>query len=237
MARRPKTRTLAIVGGVLVVLVLAAVGGRAWVLRDTTEPVSVDRVLDRSRDKDGARVYAYATRGFEEATVLGTVRHDYPATTTITVASGGCGVSLLWEALDRRSERWTVCDGAPRELTDVHSFFGRTDERAYACRGTASAFTCRHEETTRTDRARELPDETLRVDGRPVATRHLRYESRMRGATRGTATYDLWLARDGGPPVRVVADVSNETDTPIGTAAKYRERVELRLRSATPLAR
>jgi hypothetical protein len=230
-----RRRTLVIAAVALALLAAAVLGGRAWLLRDTTEPIDVEQVVERAAGEDGARVYAYATRGFERATVLGTIRHDYPETTTITVAQQACGVSARWEALDRRSETWWICDGAPVRFDDVHSFFGRTDERTYRCRGSRLAFTCRREGTTRTDRGRDLGRERVEVDGTAVEARHLRYRTTMRGATRGGGTTDLWLAVDDGLPLRIVVANDSESDTPIGTDADYRERFELRLRSLEPL--
>lgn len=231
------TRRLLAVAGLLALLAAAVLGARAWMLRDTTDPIPVAEVVAQAAAEPDTRVYAYDTTGFEEASVLGTSRHDYPATTTITIARSGCGVSAHWQALDLRGERWQLCDGAPVRLDDLHAFFGRTDDRTYRCEGERLAFTCAREGTTRRDRGRELGVEQVEVGGRPVPARHLRYRSTMRGETRGTGTVDLWLAVDGGVPLRVVATNASETDTPIGTDAGYRERFELRLRSLQALSR
>jgi hypothetical protein len=258
MRRRPVV-WLAATGAVLIAGLLAV---RSWVLRDRTEPVSVDRVIDRfrgerpggrpSRLPEGARVpaagvYEYATSGGERASLLGTSRHDYPAATAITVVPGGCGFTAQWDALDLRSERWSFCAGRgalrPTRFEDVHSFYGRTDTRTYRCSGGALALTpradpativCARDGTTRTDRVRTVGGERVPVGGEDVAAVHLRVATTMAGKTDGTGTVDLWLARAGGLPVRLRAAVDNQSDTPIGKRVRYRERYELRLRSLRP---
>lgn len=245
-----------------IVLLAVVFGVRAWLLRDRTDPVDVDRVVERFRAAPApapaarragtvpdAGVYEYATAGGEQAALLGTSRHDYPATTTVTIVPGGCGFTARWEALDLRSERWVLCrDGdalRPVRFDDVHAFYGRTDRRAYRCSGGALALrpgappatiTCARDGTTRTDRVRDAGAgaEKLAIGGRDVATVRLRVATTMRGETDGAATVDLWLARDTGLPVRVRARVANESDTPIGKRVDYRERYDLRLRSLTP---
>ncbi|UGS34779.1 hypothetical protein [Capillimicrobium parvum] len=258
MRRRPVV-WLAATGAVLVAGLL---GVRSWVLRDRTEPISVDRALDRFRGDRPARaplrlpagvrvpaagVYEYATTGGERADLLGTSRHDYPRTTAMTVVPGGCGFTARWQALDLRSERWTFCAGPdalrPTRFEDVHSFYGRTDTRTYRCSGGALALTpradrvtivCVRDGTTRTDRVRAVGAERIRVGGEEVLAAHLRVATTMAGRTDGTGTVDLWLARGTGLPVRVRADVDNRSDTPIGRRVLYRERYELRLRSLRP---
>jgi hypothetical protein len=241
-----------------VVLLAVLFGVRSWLLRDRTDPVDVDRVVERYRDAPAATaprrddvpaagVYEYATTGGEQAELLGTSRHDYPATTTITIVPGGCGFTATWEALDLRSERWTLCrDGdalRPVRFDDGHAFYGRTDRRTYRCSGGAlalepgadpAAIDCARDGTTRTDRVRDAGTATVDVGDRTVATIRLRIATTMRGETEGTATVDLWLARDTGLPVRVRADVANKSDTPIGTQVSYRERYDLRLRALRP---
>jgi len=253
--RRRSVLWLAATGVVLVAAVIAA---RGWLLRDRTEPVDVHRVVERYRATPAptarrsgtvpaAGVYEYATTGGEQAALLGTSRHDYPPTTTVTIVPAGCGFTASWQALDLRSERWTLCRERhgvrPVRFEDVHAFYGRTDRRTYRCSGGALALTpgarpatitCARKGTTRTDRVRDAGATTLTVGGRTVATVHLRVASAMRGATDGTATVDLWLARATGLPVRIRADVANESDTPIGKRVAYRERYDLRLRSLTP---
>jgi hypothetical protein len=238
---------------------------RSWVLRDRTEPVSVDRVVNRFRGETqpttttpalpaGARVpaagvYAYATTGFEQAELLGTSRHAYPASTALTVVPGGCGFTSTWQPLDKRSERWTTCAGpgtlTPTRFDDVHSFFGRTDQRSYACTGgpialsadarpRATTRTCAKPGTTRTDRVRVVGDERLTVGGAEVDTVHVHTERRTTGATRGGGTTDSWLVRATGLPVRVVVANDNRTDTPIGKPVHYVERYRLELESLEP---
>ncbi|MFQ5558043.1 MAG: hypothetical protein ACE5GB_11120, partial [Acidimicrobiales bacterium] len=82
-------------------------------------------------------VYVYRTTGGEEVDALGGTRHDYPAETTITVRSGGCGAVHRWHALEERFEEWEVCrrDGTlvMPWFTAFHQFFGTDDRQEFTC--------------------------------------------------------------------------------------------------------
>jgi hypothetical protein len=257
-----RRKTLIVIASVGAFLVAALLFARAWIVRDDTSPVDVAQVVEQYRgetsaaattpaptrtDVPEAGVYEYATKGFEEADLLGGSRHDYPDRTTIAIVATECGFDQTWTALDKRRESWNLCrerDGLrPTRFADVHSFYGRTDDRSYECSGgqwpldaggPAATITCTREGVSRTDRVRAVGAEGLEVDGRKVATIHLRVRTRMQGTTDGSATFDWWLDRATGLPVRVTADVSNKSDTPIGTRAGYTERYELNLVSLEP---
>jgi hypothetical protein len=242
------------------VVLVAALLARSWLLRDDTAPVSVTNVVKTYRGERTATtrlpagvtipqagVYAYVTDGFEKADLLGGSRHDYPSRTTITIRPQGCGYRQTWTALDKRVEAWTFCALAPSRrptsFRDVHSFYGRSDDRTYACGGGAlplraegppATIACRRDGVQRIDRVRAVGDAPMTVGRRTVATVHLRTTTRMTGSTEGTATFDQWLDRATGLLVRVTADVVNRSDTPIGTKVGYTERYTLQLSSLEP---
>lgn len=253
-------------------IVLAATGAfliaglllvRSWLLRDDTEPIAVDRIVEQYRGEttsaaatprlpDGvqvpaAGVYEFETTGHEEADLLGGSRHDYPARTTLAVVATACGFDQTWTALDKRSETWVFCAQAgalrPKRFSDVHSFYGRTDDRTYACSGgdvpldpdaPAATIHCRREGVSRTDRVRAVGLEALHVGGERVTTVHVRTRTQMEGSTEGGGRTDAWLVRETGLPARVVVETESRSDTPIGTKVGYVERYELSLVSLQP---
>jgi hypothetical protein len=233
---------------------------RSWLLRDDTAPVSVGKVVEQYHGERAATttlpagvkipkagVYTFATDGFEKTDLLGGSRHDYPAQTTITIRPTDCGFEQTWTALDKRSEAWTYCavpDALrPTDFHDVHNFYAHNDDRTYTCAGGALplkpggdpvTITCTKQGTTRVDHVKAIGADTIAVGGTGVATVHLRTTTRMSGSTVGTATFDSWLDRVTGLPVRITADVDNKSDTPIGAKVHYLEQYELKLSSADP---
>jgi hypothetical protein len=255
--RRKPLIWLAATGAVVLAVLLLF---RSWLVRDDTAPVSVGKVVQEYHGERaatttlpaGARipkagVYSFATNGFEHADLLGGSQHDYPKVTTITIRPVGCGFEQTWTALDKRAEAWTYC-AQPDALrttrfVDLHSFYGRTDDRTYTCTGGAipltagaapATITCARDGVTRVDHVKAIGDEKLDVGGTSVATVHVRTATRMSGSTNGTSTYDSWLERSTGLPIRITADVDNASDTPIGTKVHYTERYDLKLTSLEP---
>jgi hypothetical protein len=72
---------------------------------------------------------------------LGGARHQYPATTTLTVVASGCGVTERWVAAVERWDETTAClspDGTGASMvhfTGFHRFFGGDSTDDYACSG------------------------------------------------------------------------------------------------------
>jgi hypothetical protein len=233
---------------------------RSWITRDTTEPVSVDKVVKEYKVQRTATtvlpagahvpkagVYTYASDGFEKTDLLGGSRHDYPAQTTIAIRPTACGFEQTWTALDKRSESWTYCaqPGAirPTAFHDVHNFYAHNDDRTYTCTGGAIplkadgdpvTITCAKKGTTRVDHVKPIGAQRIGVGGTSVDVVHLRTSTRMSGSTVGTATFDSWLDAQTGLPIRITADVDNKSDTPIGTKVHYREQYRLGLSSLQP---
>lgn len=257
-----RRKTLIGIASVGALLIAALLLGRTWLVRDDTAPVAVEKVVEDYRGQTPAAattklpmgvripdagVYEYATTGSEETTLLGTSRHEYPAITTIAIRATDCGFAQTWTALDKRVEEWTLCKDAdaltPRRLRDVHSFYGRTDDRTYACGGgvlplkpgdSEQRIVCATDSTTRTDRVRAVGRDAIHVGDTSVEAVHVRDRYTLQGTTDGSGTIDWWLDADTGLPIRIVTGNDSKTDTPIGKRAPYRERFDLKLRSLTP---
>jgi hypothetical protein len=251
------SRPWLVAGAIAVVGVVAAglLGGWWLFLRDVAEPATVGDAVTAFRQAGSgatrsipAGVYVYATDGFERTDALGGVTHRYPATSSITVGSTPCGVRLRWDVLRGRSTTWAVCTGAgewaEQSRYERHTFFGVTDETTYTCRETAFrlagdhagdtfAVSCSTGKAEEHGSGRVVADETVVVAGTRVPTAHIRTSTTFTGDTTGAATYDFWLARDTGLPVRIRM-VSDTTSGSLIGDVHYRERVSLDLTSLTP---
>ncbi len=251
------SRTWLVAGAAAVVGVVAAGLFAGWwfLLRDVAEPATVSDAVSAYRQQGGGAtpsipggVYVYATDGLERTDALGGVTHRYPTTSTITVSSAPCGLRLRWDVLEGRSTTWTVCAGsddwAERSRLERHTFFGVTDVTTYACADTpfrpagdrpGAVFSV----SCATGKARERG--TGRVVGRGstvvgrvrVPTVHVQTSTAFSGDTTGAATYDFWLGRETGLPVRITM-VSETTSGSLIGDVHYRERVSLQLTSLTP---
>lgn len=193
-------------------------------------------------------VYVYDTTGYEELDVGG-ARHDYPAQTTITVTRVGCGLRLRWQPLRERWDERDVCPSPEGErlvaFRSHHEFFGRTDDRDFACEpgalarparptpGTTWSNRCRAGETLATTTGRIVGPEVVDVGGEKVEVVHFVLESRIEGDGTGTARSEVWAVWETGLVVRQSTTVDSAQRAPVGTVG-YRERFELRLQSLTP---
>ena len=180
-------------------------------------------------------VYLYATSGSESIDALGGARHVYPATTTVTVISTGCGVQLRWESLEDRSTTWLLCGRRLdlRTSEEVHRFFGQRDRTAYRCEGSvlrpsapASSFRCRSGSGVEQGR--------LIVVGTEAGALHVRTTGHVSAGDRGTEIVDWWLAPGSAVPTRIVLTSRTSRKVFVGNV-HYSEDVDLRLRSAAPL--
>ena len=246
-----------LVGGIVAVAAVAAAGlvGAWWLLlRDVSTPARVGDAIAAYRQGDTGSspispgVYVYATDGSEQTDALRGATHAYPSSSTLTVTGAPCGVRLRWDVLEGRSTTWTACtaagDWTERSRDERHSFFGVTQKTTYVCTDTpfrpagdraGKTFTV----SCSTGKAREhgpgrvVGTETVDVGGTPVPTVHIRTRTSFSGATTGSATYDFWLARATGLPVRITM-VSRTTDASLIGDVHYEERVSLRLTSLEP---
>jgi hypothetical protein len=169
----------------------------------------------------------YATRGFEEVSILGGARHEYPDRTGVVVRRTGCGKRIVWRPLEDRVTAYRLCGGRLRSIREVHRFFGRRDERVYRCAPGSSlrdGWRCAYDGTTEV--ARGGPVGTTRIAGAKAV--HVHLDTTIGGDVEGTGTRDFWLRRPGGLPIRIAATNENTTGTPIGPV-DYRESYDLRL--------
>jgi len=249
-----------LVGSAAAVLCVVAVGlfGAWWLLlRDVAEPATVDDAVSAYREHGSGAgsgssippgVYVYATNGSESTDALGGVTHRYPRTSTVTVSATSCGPTLRWDVLRGRSTTWTICTGSrgwvERSRFERHTFFGVTEKTTYECSGTpfrpagdrpgaTFVVTCSTGKAKEHGSGRVVGRETVDVRGTAVPTVHLRTRTSFSGRTTGSATYDFWLARKTGLPVRIVM-VSRTTSGSLIGDVHYREDVTLRLTSLAP---
>lgn len=252
MSRRWLVVVAAAVAGVAAA---GALGGWWFLLRDVAEPATVGEAVSAYREQGpGGRptipagVYVYATDGSEQTDALSGVTHRYPRTSTITVSGVPCGVRLRWDVLRGRSTTWTVCteasDWIERSRYERHTFFGVTDETTYTCTGKpfrpagdrpATAFTvdCSTGKAKEQGPGRVVGRETVRVGGTLVPAVHIRTTTSFSGDTTGSSTFDFWLARETGLPVRIDM-VSRTTNGSLIGDVHYEERVSLHLTSLVP---
>jgi hypothetical protein len=194
-------------------------------------------------------VYRYATEGFEEVDALGGARHDYPATTTITISRAGCGSEERWQPLQERVGSTFTCAGPEggelRATRQRREFFGQSQEKAYTCEpgvlvrpmaprpGATWTGECRSEDSRIALSGRVIGFEDLVVEGRRVPVVHIRLAGALTGSTRGRSDREVWLARSDGLLVQAVGSTDTDADTP-GGEVRYRETYRLRLLSLTP---
>jgi hypothetical protein len=196
--------------------VIALTAGLAvWllVLRDATTPVSVGEAISGFRDDGipGSGVYVYATSGEESVDALLGSTHAYPAETTITVSTGGCGVLLRWAPVQGRTQTYELCpveDGF--ELAgyrETHRFLGQTTGTDYRCEPGSPWLLpgqetferrCSTEDTTEVARGRIVGRETLTVGEKLEA--YVRLVTTSREDVGGER--DWWLLPDSGLPAR-----------------------------------
>ena len=196
------------------------------------------RYGDADRAGDGRSCLRVQDAGFEEVDAFGGARHDYPERTAILLRRTDFGVVLTWRPLEERMTSWELCRSKRgwllRGFSELHTFFGRRDQRTYRCRSGSLLVdaTCSVGDTTETAEGTTVGTETLTVGERQVETLHLDVRTRLDGETRGTGTRELWLRSDG-LPVRWI--LTNESATPsVVGDVHYRERLELTLLSLAP---
>jgi len=238
---------------------LGALGVWWFALRDAPAPVSVTEAVAGFRASTGEGgaaagfpepgVYVYAATGSESVDALIGSTHEYPAEMTVTVLHEGCGLVLSWSFLQGRSTTREYCPSAAglelRRQTEIHTFFSNEETTDYRCdRGSlarpagdraGATFGWRCSTGTKTEVAEGdvVGVEMLTVAGAKVETVHLRAETLLEGATRGTGGVELWLERSTGLLVRQLTWNDNVTDAAIGEV-RYQERYELQLSSLEP---
>jgi hypothetical protein len=242
-----------------VVAAVGVAGLLAWifVFRDTATPVDVEQVVTSFRGETSSSpetspvpvgVYVYATSGYEKTDALTGATHHYPKRSTITVTGDPCGVRMRWDVLEGRSTTWTFCiDGGRWVMTkqdERHTFYGVTEATTYVCSdvpfrtpgdrpGPRYSVTCTTPSVTERERQWVVGRELVRVGAKRVSTVHVRQTSTFQGDTGGASTYDIWLDRESGVPVRIVMHSRTSNASPVGTV-HYQEDVTLSLTSLEP---
>jgi hypothetical protein len=240
-------------GGIATVILVVAVVAWQLAFRDTSTPVTVDEALARYRAqaKDGdtpipAGVYVYATNGSEEISALGGRRHRYPARSTVTVAPGGCGMTLRWDVLTSRSNRYEICRSGTvlAVWTESHRFIGRDDRTTWRCRstnwlpaddtpGAMSPYGCRGGDTVQRGTSIVVGEEPVTVGSGTVVALHVRINAVESGGARGPVTEERWLEPASGLPLRITYNVTTKNASPIGDVT-FTERYDVRLTSLEP---
>jgi hypothetical protein len=193
-------------------------------------------------------VYVYATKGFEHTDALTGATHRYPPRSTITVTKDPCGVRMRWDVFEGRSTTWTFCiDVGTWVMTtqdERHTFFGVTEGTTYECSdvpfrvpgdesGRGMPVTCTTSGATEHETQRIVGRQTMRVGAKSVSAVRVHQATSLAGDIRGASTYDIWLDRKTGVPVRISMVSRTTNDSPVGDV-HYDEVVTLRLLSLTP---
>ena len=195
-----------------------------------------------------AGVYLYATKGYEEVSVLGGARHTYPDSTTVTYTPTDCGYVIRWDALQERWDEWDACTPGSRiavnNFVGYRSFFGQVDEKEYRCTEPAD-FRPDTDEVGRTftgrcstGRAEAIVDgkvvaiETVTVEGQTVPAVRVRLDLTLTGPTAGTRVLESWYAVDSGLLLRRTSATEADSESALGQT-HYSEHFTLELSSLT----
>lgn len=249
----------------MIVLVVLAV--RATLLDDDVSALPTAEAVDRFRDENGTAstvsvpaslpqpgVYRYRTEGSESIDAVGGAQHTYPDETTITVSVDGCGVTLQWDALRERNERWSLClDGDDVVLQPTggsyHEFFGRQQIEPLSCDRSVVVVPARSADGSGNDAPVALQCElggrpveqvwqvlgasTRVVDGTSMRVQHVQMRVADDDHWFEHITMD-WYLDEHGLPVEIRLLESSLADTAFGDV-RYDERYALELVSLTPL--
>ena len=193
-------------------------------------------------------VYVYATTGFDSVDALTGARHEYPAHTTVTISSEGCGVRVRWNAVRERWEEWQWCpvDGGIETVAygSFHEFFDTSATTAYQCdgdplpmmaaTGTTWQMACKQGETdTSVFAGHVVGTERIDVGATAVMALHVRYAVTVSGGSTGTRVIDRWLRPGDGLVVREDSSTDTVQSTVLGEV-HYEERYTMVLTSVIP---
>lgn len=191
-------------------------------------------------------VYTYATSGSDGVDALGGARHQYPATSTMTVTPSGCGVAQRWVAAVERWDEWTVC-GAPDgvsfvHFTGFHRFFGGDSVDDYVCTGeprpvrapagTTWTVTCVASDETTVHQGTVVGSEHLLVAGKSVPTLHVT-DVQDDGDPADHQVTDTWYEEGTDLVVRRISRINTSSSSPVGVV-HYDEAYQIDLQSLTP---
>lgn len=221
--------------------------GTVWYrFRDTATPVPETDVRGALAEPVGSDpgdpgIYEYTTTGFEEVDALSGARHDYPATTFMTIQTGECGPVVSWQPIVERRLEWSHCGvGLSISATfEYHEWFGIPDEEDEQCPEPRPVFeaagpiVCVAGGTTETYDVEVIGSEPITVGDTTVDAVHIKRVSTVAGESAGETTADVW--RLPGTPLilRLELSSSNATATAVGDV-HYVEDVTLELLDLTP---
>jgi hypothetical protein len=196
-------------------------------------------------------VYSYRTSGGEQVDVLGGSRHDYPATTTVTITHEGCGYSQRWQPLEQRWDERRICPGPSgdllRTIDSYHEFFRDGDRRTFTCDpttltrppasappGTSWQGKCVSGPTTAINRGSVVGRERIDVAGASIETIHIRVDVQVSGDQTGSSRVDGWAIPETGLVVREIATTTTDSQQPPFGNVRYHEEYEIVLLSLEP---
>jgi hypothetical protein len=191
-------------------------------------------------------VYTYATSGNDGVDALGGARHQYPATTTITVTPSGCGVVQRWVAAVERWDETTTCATAGGtnlvHFTGFHRFFGGDSYDDYSCTGeprpvraaagTTWTVTCVASDETTVHRGTVVGSELVDVNGQSVPTLHVT-DLQDDGDPSDHQVTDTWYQEGTDLVVRRISRIATSSSSPVGVV-HYDETYEIDLQSLVP---
>ena len=196
-------------------------------------------------------VYVYDTSGFETVDVLGGARHDYPATSTMTVTTTDCGVDVKWAPIEQRFDEWDMCIRGTgltlRTYTTHHEFFGQAEQHRFLCTGvdvrpptdtpglvTTGSCEDQNGPNHATTRTTVVGPDTVTVQAVDVPAIKLHLEQYLTGDIVGSEISDLWLRPADGLLMKWSSVVHGDGKTVLGHT-KFYEEDNVSLTNLTPL--
>lgn len=196
---------------------------------------------DLSDDLPVPGVYTYKTTGSESASApdLPSSAYSYPATTTMTVFSSGCGQDWRWQPLTDRYEDLQVCrssDGVLRLQSryDLDEFYGVTDSRLFSCGdgsiwlplatrpGIAFSGKCTNGGNKNSGAmsigytGEVAGSGSVVVGGVKVSAVHMVVHETVSGDTVGSGTWSLWLDANDGLILSETRTETTKSDSVVG---------------------
>ena len=194
-------------------------------------------------------VYVYDTTGQEQVDQPNKTTHTYPHSTTVTASGSPCDASLLWQPIEGRSLEITGCydHGAFRVtgMSTTQTFFGYRTRAVYTCPGkniampaapkadTSWHFACDSARSHAAIAVTVIGTEARTVENTTLQTWHVRFDTNLTGATRGTENYDFWFSSRDALPIAINSATDVMQDTSFGSV-HYVESFALALAQLHP---
>lgn len=194
-------------------------------------------------------VYVYDTTGQEQVNKPDKTTHTYPHRSTVTASGSPCDASLLWQPIEGRSLEITGCydQGAFRVtgMSTTQTFFGYRTSSVYTCPGKNIAmpaspkadsswhFACDAARSHAAIAVTVVGTEARTVENTTLQTWHVRFDTDLTGATRGTESYDFWFSSRDALPIAINSATDVMQDTSFGSV-HYVESFALSLAQLHP---